>query len=183
MSTIDNSFWMMQGRCWRLGDDVSVDTELTLKELTLQRETRLEVLKEHVLTKRRPEFTREVKANDILVAGKRFAQGNPHIQGLLGLAGLQVGVVVESIPRGSLRNSVNAGLKILPACPDVCKWCVDGDELAVDFRHGVVTNLTRSRSEVFEPLEEKLLDIIAMGGWKAAFRLRLAQMRESGVLP
>jgi 3-isopropylmalate/(R)-2-methylmalate dehydratase small subunit len=82
-------------------------------EFAVRRETRPEVLKDHVMCGLDPGFAQKVSTGDLMVAGKRFAQGNPHIQGLLGLVGL-MGPVVESIPRGSLRNAVNAGLPLLP---------------------------------------------------------------------
>jgi 3-isopropylmalate/(R)-2-methylmalate dehydratase small subunit len=141
-----------KGRCWKFGDDIGVDGDLMPLEFAIQRETRIE---------------------------ERFAQGNPHIQGLLGIAGLKMGLVVESIPRGSLRNAVNAGLPILPACPDVTKHCETGDELEVDFATGRFTNLTQGKTLQFEPLEAQLRDIIALGGQRPALQKRIAEMMAS----
>jgi 3-isopropylmalate/(R)-2-methylmalate dehydratase small subunit len=168
-----------KGRCWKFGDDIGVDGDLMPLEFAIQRETRIEVLAPNTMKGVDPTFASKAKPGDIMVGGKRFAQGNPHIQGLLGIAGLKMGLVVESIPRGSLRNAVNAGLPILPACPDVTKHCETGDELEVDFATGRFTNLTQGKTLQFEPLEAQLRDIIALGGQRPALQKRIAEMMVS----
>ena len=97
--------WVYTGRCWKFGDNLAVDADLTKKEFASQRETRPEVLREFCMCGVDPDFPKKVSPRDIIVAGRRFAQGNPHIQGLLGIAALNLGLVVESIPRGSYRNA------------------------------------------------------------------------------
>ena len=165
-----------KGRCWKFGDDIGVDGDLMPLEFAIQRETRIEILAPNTMKGIDPTFASKAKPGDIIVGGKRFAQGNPHIQGLLGIAGLKLGLVVESIPRGSLRNAVNAGVPILPHCMDVTKRCETGEQLEVDFATGRFTNVTRGETLQFEPLDEKLREIIAIGGWKAALEKRVAAM-------
>ncbi len=163
-----------RGRCWKFGDNVGVDGDMMPLEFALQRETRLETLAPYAMTGLDADFPKKVKAGDIVVGGKRFAQGNPHIQGLLGLAAHKVGLVCESIPRGSLRNAINAGLPLLPACPGVSQYVESGEEVEVDFRSGRVRNVTRNIERCFEPLPQALLEIIIAGGWEPALRRRLA---------
>jgi 3-isopropylmalate/(R)-2-methylmalate dehydratase small subunit len=165
-----------RGRCWKFGPDIGVDGDLMPLEFAIQRETRIEVLAPNTMKGVDPTFASKARAGDIIVAGKRFAQGNPHIQGLLGVAGLKLGLVVESIPRGSLRNAVNAGVPILPHCPDVTRHVETGDELEVDFATGRFRNLTRGEDLQFAPLDQALRDIIAMGGWRPALEKRIAAM-------
>jgi 3-isopropylmalate/(R)-2-methylmalate dehydratase small subunit len=172
--------WIYLGTCWKFGDNVSVDGDLMKHEFAILRETRPEILRSHVMGGIDPTFAQRVSPRDILVAGKRFAQGNPHIQGLIGIAGLEMGLVVESIPRGSFRNAVNAGLPILPHCTGVTGMCETGDMIEVDFRIGSFKNLTRKIARYFEPLDKRLLSIIAAGGWKANVMRRLAEMRGQG---
>jgi 3-isopropylmalate/(R)-2-methylmalate dehydratase small subunit len=167
------------GRCWVLGDNVAVDGDLIPMRFVLARETRLDVLREFAGSGLDPEFPVKVKPGDLIVAGRRFAQGNPHIQGLLGLRALGVGLIVESIQRGSLRNAVNAGLPLLPKCPTVRSMVSEGDLLDVDFAAGSVFNSTTGLRRHFDPLPPFLLDIIRMGGWEAAFRHRLARQGRS----
>jgi 3-isopropylmalate/(R)-2-methylmalate dehydratase small subunit len=163
------------GRCIILGDNVAVDGDLMPLRFVLVRETRLDVLREFAGTGLDPQFPAKVRRGDVIVAGRRFAQGNPHIQGLLGLRALGVGLIVESIQRGSLRNAVNAGLPVLPRCPGVRSLVSQGDLLDVDFATGVFFNRTTGIRRQFDHLPAFLLDIIRIGGWEAAFRRRLAR--------
>jgi 3-isopropylmalate/(R)-2-methylmalate dehydratase small subunit len=165
-----------QGRCWKFGDNISVDSDLMKKEFSTLRETRLEVLKDYVMCGIDPEFPKKVSPHDIIVGGKRFAQGNPHIQGLLGIAGLQLGLVVESIQRGSFRNAINAGVPFLPHCAGVGSECETGDELRVNFNTGLFENLTRGTRKTYEALPAPLLETISLGGWKPMVARRIAQM-------
>ena len=168
--------WLYRGRCWKFGDNVGVDGDMAPLELAISRETRLEVLKQVFMQGIDPDFPNKLAPGDIIVAGKRFAQGNPHIQGLLAAKAHGVGLVVESIPRGSFRNAVNAAVPILPKCPGVTQLAETGDELEVDFESGVFRNLTQSTEHHFAPLPVLLLDVIACGGYKASLKRRLAAM-------
>jgi 3-isopropylmalate/(R)-2-methylmalate dehydratase small subunit len=105
--------WVYRGRAWAFGDDIGVDGDLMPLEFALRRETNPQVLKHHLFAGIDPDLPGRMRPGDIVVAGLRFAQGNPHIQGLLGLAGAGLGLIVRSIPSGSYRNAVNAGLPLL----------------------------------------------------------------------
>jgi 3-isopropylmalate/(R)-2-methylmalate dehydratase small subunit len=170
------------GRCWKFGDNLSVDADLTKKEFASQRETRLEVLRDFVMCGIDPDFPKKVSPGDIVVAGRRFAQGNPHIQGLLGLKSLDLAFVCESIPRGSFRNAVNAGVPFLPHCTGVTSECETGDQLRVDFKTGVFENLTRNTRRQYEPVAPSLLETIALGGWQPMVKQRIERMRAEGLI-
>ena len=174
--------FLYEGNCWRFGDDVGIDGDMMPLEFALTRELDPEVLGPHFMTGLDPDFPSKVSRGDIIVSGTRFAQGNPHIQGLIGAAAHSVGLVVESIPRGSFRNAVNAGVPILPACPKVSGMARTGDRLRVDFRTGSFQNLTHGTTTQFEPLPESLLETIALGGWKPALERRISRMRAEGLL-
>ncbi len=84
-----------------------------------------------------------VRPGDIVVAGARFGQGNPHIYGLLGMKALGVGLIAESVPHFTYRMIVAAGLPALPFCREIGEKIEDGDNLRVDFETGRIENLTR----------------------------------------
>jgi 3-isopropylmalate/(R)-2-methylmalate dehydratase small subunit len=179
MTAISRPPILFRGKCWTFGDNVAVDGDLMPLKMAISRETRLDVLRPYAATGLDPDFPNKVKEGDVIVGGRRFAQGNPHIQGLLGLRALGIGLVVESIPRGSLRNAVNAGLPILPHCPGVSGMAAEGDDLEVDFRSGLFRNLSRGLEHYFEPLPAQLLDVIQIGGWHENFRRRLEALNSN----
>lgn len=166
---------LLRGRVWLFGDNLGCDGDMMPFRFALAREIRPEVLREFAMSGLDPDFHKKAQPGDIVVAGKRFAQGNPHIQAFIGLKALGLGAVVESIPRGSLRNAVNAALPILPECPSITQRVSQGDLLEVDFATGHGRNLSRDDNWEFAPLAPELLAIIREGGWEANFRKRLAE--------
>lgn len=167
--------WIYKGACWRFGDNLGIDGAIMPLRFALARETDPTVLRDYLMSEIDPDFPKKVKPGDIIVAGRRFGQGNPHIQGFLGIRGHGMGLLAETIPRGSFRNAINAGVPFIAPCPEVTKLCETGDELEVDFATGLVRNLTRKAEHRFAPIEPELRDIIAVGGWKEHVKRRLAQ--------
>jgi 3-isopropylmalate/(R)-2-methylmalate dehydratase small subunit len=172
---IDASAFVRRGRCWRFGDNVCNDGDMVPFHFVIAREQRAEVLKEHSMTGLDPDFPKKARPGDIVVAGRRFAHGNAHIQAFIALKGLGLSVAVESIPRGSLRNAVNAGVLILPACSGITSEVETGDELEIDYATGRATSFTRGWERIYPTLPTALLDIIRLGGWEQNFRARLAR--------
>jgi 3-isopropylmalate/(R)-2-methylmalate dehydratase small subunit len=143
----------------------------------MAREIRPEVLKPHLFSEIDPGLAARIAPGDLVVAGTGFGAGHPHAQGMYALAGAGVGVVAASIPRGTFRNLVVAGVPFMTGCLNAVALCENGDELEVDFTSGRFTNLTRGRETQFAPLDTRLLDQIAAGGWMPMFKRRLAESR------
>ena len=169
--------WVYRGKCWKFGDNLGIDGDVMPLRFALERELDPAVLKPHLMAGVDPDFPNKVSPGDIIVAGQRFGQGNPHIQGFLGIVGHGLGLVAESIPRGSFRNAINAGLPFLTGCEGVAADVETGDDLEVDFKTGEFTNLTRDLTRQFEPLDSQLQAIIEAGGWRANLEIRLAKLR------
>jgi 3-isopropylmalate/(R)-2-methylmalate dehydratase small subunit len=170
--------WTYCGRAWVFGDDLGIDGDIMPLRFALARETDPEILCKHLLTGVDPDFPNKARPGDVIVAGRRFGQGNPHIQGLLGIRGFGLGLIAESIPSGTYRNAIAAGLTFLPRCPKVRELVSAGDEIEVDFRTGRVANLSTRQIDQFPPLPPELRDIVENGGWPKHFRNRLDSMRE-----
>jgi len=163
----------LRGRAWVYPDNVAIDGDLMALEWAIKRETRPEVLKDHVFAGLDPDFPKRARPGDIVVGGRRFAQGNAHIQGMIGLKGCGVGLVAESIPIGSFRNALAAGLPVLPRCPGVRAMFENAEEIEVDFVAARIRNLTRGTEASFEPLATHLIEMLRVGGWGPTFRRRL----------
>ena len=174
--------WVMQGRCWKLGDNLSLDDDILEFAKVFVEGVRVsdpEYLKQHVFTNLIPDFPERAKPGDIVVAGERFGQGNPHIYGLLGMTGLGVGLIAESVPHFTYRMIVGAGLPALPFFEGIGAHVGDGDELRVNFATGELENLTREVAVRTEPLPEPLREIIELGGILPSLKKRLDEMRVS----
>lgn len=166
--------WVYRGKCWRFGDNLGIDGAIMPLRFALARETDPMILRDHLMSEIDPDFAKKVKPGDIVVAGRRFGQGNPHIQGFLGIRGHELGLIAELIPRGSFRNAINAGVPFLAPCANVTQLCETGDDLEVDFAAGTMRNVSRGETHQYKPIEPELRDIIAAGGWKEHVKRRLA---------
>lgn len=169
--------WLYRGRCWKFGDNIGIDGDMMPLEFAIKRELDPKVLGPYLMTGIDPDFPKKVKPGDIIVGGRRFAQGNPHIQGFIGIRAHGLGLIAETIPRGSFRNAINAGIPFLTNCAGVTSLVETGDDLEVDFRRGTFVNHTRDLRREFAPLDAQLLDIIAIGGWRPHLERRVAAMQ------
>ena len=171
--------WVYKGKCWKFGDNLGIDGDVMPLRFALERELDPEVLKPHLMAGVDPDFPNKISPGDIIVAGKRFGQGNPHIQGFLGIMGHGLGLIAESIPRGSFRNAINAGLPFLTGCDSVSGDVDTGDDLEVNFQTGEFRNHSRGVARQFQPLDAQLQAIIEAGGWAPNLEKRLAKLRSN----
>ncbi len=148
-------------RVWVFGDDISTDAIIPGRYLA-KREPR--ELAKHAMEGAAPEFARKVRGGDIIIAGKNFGCGSSreHAPIALKAAGISA-VVAESFARIFYRNAINQGLPVL-TCAGVSKRFSRGDRVGVDFKKGVVRNLTTGETFKAEPLPRFVLAIIRAGG-------------------
>jgi 3-isopropylmalate/(R)-2-methylmalate dehydratase small subunit len=165
--------WTWKGRAWLFGDDIPNDEGIMPLRLVRQQEYDAAELAKYCFEQVNAEFAPKAKARDFVVAGRNFGYGNPHIQGFLGLKGMGVCVLAESMSRGPMRACVNAGVPVL-VMPGVTKFAREGDELEVDFLTGVLVNKTRGEELRGEPLAEVMREIVECGGGIGYMKKRLA---------
>lgn len=160
----------VRGRVWKFGDNVDTDAMAPWSTLSLSWEER----RKTVLATR-PEFVREIRLGDVIVAGRNWGCGSSreHAAENLKLLGLG-GVLAESFGRIYFRNCVAIAFPNL-ACPGVRDACEEGDEVAFDLRTGVVRNLTRAISLHAAPYTGDMLQIVEEGGLLEVLRRRLAR--------
>ena len=154
---------IMKGRCWKFGDNLSTDAAVLPWPVTMKSHDP-KVLKDYVMTGEDPEFPRKARPGDIIVAGKNFGDGNPHVWGYQAIRELGLGLVVEFMSRGGLRNAVTAGLHFLPETEGITGKVNQGDELEVNFTTGEIKDITTGELIKTEPLPESVLEIIEAGG-------------------
>ena len=72
-------------------------------------------------------------------------------------------VIAKTFARIFYRNAINIGLAILE-CPEASQRIDAGDNVAIDFDTGVITNITKNETYQAEPFPEFIKDIINSDG-------------------
>ena len=78
-------------------------------------------------------------------------------------------VIAKSFARIFYRNAINIGLPILE-CEAAADAIEAGDEVAVDFDTGVITNLSKGETYQAQPFPPFIQDIIRAGGLMNSIR-------------
>jgi 3-isopropylmalate/(R)-2-methylmalate dehydratase small subunit len=147
----------VRGRVWKFGDSIETDAINPY-----YRYPTMEELMQHTMEAYRPEFPREVKPGDILVAGRNFGCGSSRPGLVLREVGI-VAIIAESVARLFLRNSIARAIPIFMA-PGITGIVEDGQTLEVDYPNRIVRNPASGASvelRAFPPLIE---EIFAAGG-------------------
>jgi len=146
------------GKVWKFGENVDTDQIIPAKYLITGDPKELGA---HAFELVRPEFPKEVKKGDIIVAGKNFGSGSSREHAPRALMGAGIAcVVAPSFARIFYRNSINIGLPLIE-----CSVKADeGDQLEVDFTGGKVVNKNTSKEYTFKSLPPFLLKLMEAGG-------------------
>ena len=110
------------------------------------------------------EFVRRVKPGDVMVAGWNFGCGSSREHAPLVIKTCGTGcVIAKSFARIFYRNAINIGLPILE-CEEAAEEIKAGDEVAVDFDTGIITDLTAGKTYQAQPFPPFIQNIIRSGG-------------------
>jgi 3-isopropylmalate/(R)-2-methylmalate dehydratase large subunit len=109
-----------------------------------------------------PNFSKQVKAGDIILAGDNFGCGSSREHPSVGLAHAGIkAVILKSVNRIFYRSSINQGL-LLIVHPEAVNSYRQGDAVDIDFK-GSFIKIGDKRFD-FSPLPEALLEIIEKKG-------------------
>ncbi|MEJ2241740.1 MAG: 3-isopropylmalate dehydratase small subunit [Candidatus Bathyarchaeota archaeon] len=147
-------------KVWKFGNDINTDI-ITPGRYTVT--TDKKKLGEIAFIEYRPEFSKEVKKGDIIVAGKNFGCGSSreHSPVALKAAGISA-IIAKSFARIFFRNSINIGLPLFIS-EDTDK-IEDGDEVEINFSTGEIHDKTKNLILNVKPLPEFILKIVEKGG-------------------
>jgi 3-isopropylmalate/(R)-2-methylmalate dehydratase small subunit len=151
---------MSKGRVWKYGDDVSTDV-IYAGKYTYQ-QMRPEEMASHALEDLDPEFAKDVRPGDVIVAGKNFGCGSSREQAAacLRAAGVQA-VVAKSFARIYFRNAINLGLPVLQS-EEASENLKSGDDVEIDFGGGKI--ISGEKVFKFPPLPDSVIGILEAGG-------------------
>lgn len=152
---------MLQGKVFKFGDDI--DTDIIVPATYLSTFDPKELAK-HCMEYTDPDFYKQVKEGDIIVAGKNFGCGSSREHAPIAIKGCGVSIVIaKSFARIFYRNALNIGLYILE-CPEAADAISQGDDVKVDVDTGVITDVTTGRTFKAAPFPKFIQNIIECGG-------------------
>lgn len=122
----------------------------------------LSTLAEHVLEDLDPEFSKNVKQGDIIIAGENFGCGSSREQAPIALKQSGVSVIIaKDFARIFYRNAINIGLPILEIGDHDIKT---GADIVYDLREGKVVDHTAGKVYQATKLPQIMIDILNEGG-------------------
>ena len=157
------------GTAHKYGDHVDTDVIIPARYLATQDPKELAA---HCMEDIDPDFPRKNRPGDILVAGVNFGCGSSREHAPIAIQASGVScVIAKTFARIFYRNAINIGLAILE-CPEASDGIAEGDEVAVDFDTGVITDVTSGKAYQAEPFPEFIKEMIQAGGLMASIRKR-----------
>jgi 3-isopropylmalate/(R)-2-methylmalate dehydratase small subunit len=147
-------------RAWKFGDDINTDV-ITPGRYTVTTDKKR--LGQIAFIEYRPEFVKQVKEGDVIVAGNNFGCGSSreHSPVAIKAAGVSA-VVAKSFARIFFRNAINIGLPLF-ICQDTEK-IDDGDSVEIDFKTGEIRDKTNGSVLKVKPLPPFMRKIVDRGG-------------------
>lgn len=156
-----------QGYVFKYPDNV--DTDVIIPARYLNTSNAAELAK-HCMEDIDTEFVSKVQIGDVMVAGWNFGCGSSREHAPLVIKTCGTGcVIAKSFARIFYRNAINIGLPILE-CEAAAEEISAGDQVAVDFDTGVISNLTTGKTYQAEPFPEFIQNIIQKGGLLASLK-------------
>lgn len=158
-----------KGFVHKYGDNVDTDVIIPARYLNIADKKELAT---HCMEDIDKNFVQVVKGGDVMVGGFNFGCGSSreHAPMVIKESGISC-VIAKTFARIFYRNAINIGLAILE-CPEASENIQSGDEVAIDFDTGLITNLTKGETYQANPFPEFIKEIIQAGGLMADIKKR-----------
>jgi len=151
----------LEGKVWKFGANTDTDAIIPARYLNISEPGELA---EHCMEDENPEFAKEVKEGDIIVAETNFGCGSSREHAPIAIKAKGIScVIAKSFARIFYRNAFNIGLPILE-CPEAVDGILAGHKVEVDLKKGEIRNVTTSRSFRANPIPVFMQAIIDDGG-------------------
>ena len=152
---------IIRGRTYLFGDNINTDFINPAQYMELP----MDQMIQHAMEGADPDFSKNVRPGDVMVAGINFGSGSSRETAQIALIYAGVGAVIaKDFARIFFRNCINVGLPVVNfAATDKLN---QGDEIRVDFLSGVIEDLTTGETYHGSRLPENVLAIVQDGGLK-----------------
>jgi 3-isopropylmalate/(R)-2-methylmalate dehydratase small subunit len=151
---------IITGNVWKFGDNIDTDLIIAARYLNTSDPRKLA---EHVMEDADPNFVKEFRVGDIIVAGENFGCGSSreHAPIALKAAGVSA-VIAKSFARIFYRNAFNMGLPIFEL-QEVDK-IEKNDLIQVNMEEGIVKDMNKHHSYNFMPIPDFMQELLQTGG-------------------
>ncbi|MBW2411092.1 MAG: 3-isopropylmalate dehydratase small subunit [Deltaproteobacteria bacterium] len=152
---------IFKGRAWKFGSNIDTDAIIPARYLNVSDPGELA---QHCMEDERPQFVKQVKKGDIIVAETNFGCGSSREHAPIALKAKGIScVIAKSFARIFYRNAFNMGLPILESTEAV-EGIQDGQEVKIDLIKGIIHNNSTNQSFKAIPIPPFMREIIDDGG-------------------
>lgn len=153
-----------RGRCHVFGDGIPLDEGLIPFDMAIRRIDDPAVLIPELFRQIDAGFASRVQRGDLVIAGRDFCCGKPHLQGFIAMAALGLAVICTSMPYKAMRGAISKGVPVLTGLDDPAGGFSTDDEVEVDFAAGRIVNLSRGQHHVAQAMSPTLIGMVVEGG-------------------
>lgn len=167
------------GRVWKYGANIDTDLIIAGRYCNL---TDTQALGAHCMEDLDPNFAKQVKASDIIVADSNFGCGSSREVAPVAIKGAGVGAVIAAnFARIFYRNAINIGLPIFES-PEAAAAIENGHRVEVDPPTGIIRDLDTNQEFHSTPFPEFMQMIIDRGGLLGYVEEKLAKRKQPELL-
>jgi len=159
------------GKVWKYGDDINTDLIIPARYMNTHDPKSLAA---HCMEDLDKDFVKNVKPNDVIVAGKNFGCGSSREHAPIAIKQAGVGcVIAKTFARIFYRNCINMGMPILE-CPEAVEGVKTGDVLDIDLDAGKITNQSSGKTYQAAPFPPFMRSLMESGGLMNYAKKKLA---------
>lgn len=152
---------IIKGRAWKFGNNVNTDEIIPAFYLNI---TAPKELGRHCMEGIDRDFSKKVRKDDIIVAGKNFGCGSSREHAPLSIKASGISCIIgASFARIFYRNCVNIGLLILES-KEAARTIKPNDKLKINTKCGIIEDLTQKKVFLAQRLPPFMQEIIRSGG-------------------
>ena len=154
----------IEGKAWRFGSNISTDDIISAAHLT---SLSIDEIAPFAFENLRPEFAKNVKPNDVIVAEENLGIRSSRESAAAILRSLGVGAIIAaSFARIFFRNAYNLGIPAVefPAIAKDANLIKDGDRIRIDLKKGTLFNHRTGQTHQITKVPPFLLQYIEVGG-------------------
>jgi 3-isopropylmalate/(R)-2-methylmalate dehydratase small subunit len=150
-----------EGRVWKFGENVDTDFIVPGRFLNVSEER---VLAQNCFADLRPDFVKDVRRGDIIVAGPNFGCGSSreHAPRAIRASGISL-IIAVSFARIFYRNAFNIGLPVIE-CKEAFDTFSEGSLISVDLASGEIRDQKSGNFCTAKSVPVFMMKIIQAGG-------------------